>query len=109
MGIAVWASLGGRVTAASLAASAVDDDARQDECHARDPDHVRCMRRHEAVVCVVVDRADVDDDIQDAAHGHQREAEEHQERQLPEPFYHEHALEIHPEPTRVKSIEQNGM
>jgi hypothetical protein len=73
MGIAVRTSVrGGRAPAASLVASAVDDDAGQDECHARDADHVRPVGGHECLVCVVVDRAEVDHDVEHAANGHER-------------------------------------
>jgi hypothetical protein len=109
MGIAVRASLGGRATAASLVARAVDDDARQDECHARDSDQVRPVRRHEGLVRVVVGRAEVDDDVHEATHDHQRQAEDHRQRKASERFYHEHELEIHRRPRAVKSIAQNDM
>lgn len=99
MGIAVRASLGGRASAALVVASTVQDEARQDESHARDADHVCAVRGEHCAVRVVVDRAEVDDEVQDAARGHQRQADDHRERQAPETFYHEHVLEIHPPAT----------
>jgi hypothetical protein len=104
MGIAVWTSMVGRAPAAGLVAGAVDDDTRQDESHARDADQVRRVLRDEAGVRVVVDRAEVDHDVQDTAHGHQRDAEDHRERELADPFYHEHPLSIHLTRRHVKSI-----
>jgi hypothetical protein len=93
MGIAVWASLCGRAPAAGLVAGgAVDDDASQDEGHARDADQVRRVGGRECLclVRVVVDRAEMDHDVHDPAHGHQREAEDHRGREAADPFYHEH-------------------
>jgi len=89
-------------------ADAVDDDTCQNESHARDADQVRRVLPSEALVHVVVGRAEVDRDVQDTAHGHQRQAEDHREREPAErasdPFYLKHALEIHSPARCVKSI-----
>ena len=94
----------GRAPAADLVAGAVHDETRKDESHARDTDQVRRVLRNEAGVRVVVHRAEMDRDVQDTARGHQREAEDHREREPPDPFYHEHWLLIHPTRRHVKSI-----
>ncbi len=109
MGMAVRASLAGRAAAAGGVADAVRDDAGQDEGHARDAHHVRRVLGCEAFVRVVVDLGEVDRDVHEAADPHQHEAEDHRERQSPDPFYRKHALEIHPARRAVKSIEEIGM
>ena len=90
MGMAVRASLAGRASTAGGVADAVCDDAGQDEGHARDADHVRRVLGREARASVVVDLGEVDRDVHDAPDDHQREAEEHHERQSPNPFYRKH-------------------
>jgi hypothetical protein len=110
MGIALETSKRG--VAAAVVADAVSDHARQDECHARDADHVRRVLRDECLVCMVIDGSEVDDDVKRAARGHQHEAEEHHERDSTKAasgFYREHALEIHRTKRSVKCIAQFRM
>jgi hypothetical protein len=92
MGMAVRTSMVGRARAA-MAADAVDDDARQDEGHACDADEVRDVLRREPPVNVVLDRAEVDHDVEHAPDGHRGEADEHHHRKAcerPEPLYRKH-------------------
>jgi hypothetical protein len=98
---------------AVLTASAVSDDARQDEDHAGDTDHVRDVLRAEPGVHVLARRAEVQDHVERAAGCHHGEADEHQERELTdvaqEDLYRKHALEIHPLAAPVNCIARIGV
>ena len=95
---------------AAVAARAVQDDARQDEGHAGDPDHVREVLEGEArmrFMAAMASQRDVDDDVQHATGGHHEKANQHERRQSPQPpsgLYHQHELEIHPHGWPVNSI-----
>jgi hypothetical protein len=85
-----------------MATGSVRNEARKDEDHAGDTDQVRQVLHPEVVDVVVggVRQAQpVDDDVEDATHGHHGEAEQHQDGKPtdePECLYHQHTLEIHP-------------
>jgi hypothetical protein len=108
--MAVGASLTDRRTpAAELAAGAVDDDARQDERHAGDTNHVRGVLGREAGVRVVIRRAEMDHDVRHATRRHQRQAEQHREGETSDPLYRKHGLEIHLMADDVNCIAQIGL
>ncbi len=102
---------------AAMAAGTVQDEARQDEGHAGDSDHVRQVLRGEgrgmgSRMGCVIGGLEVDHHVQDATERHDEEAEEHQRRQMPEraeSLYHQHVLEIHRRPEDVNSIARNRM
>jgi hypothetical protein len=97
MGIVVETSIGGRSRAA-LAADAVRDDARKDEDHACDADQVSGVLAAEPLVSVVAARrAEMDHDVENSTHGHERQTDEDHERKppgLPRKVYRKHTLVI---------------
>jgi ABC-type sulfate transport system substrate-binding protein len=88
MGIAIEASIAAGRALAELAADAVGDDTRQDESHAGDADQVRNVLV-EGSVAVVVDRAQVHDDVKRGTDGHQQQAKQHEQR---DPLEQTHAM-----------------
>jgi hypothetical protein len=80
MGMAVETSMAGR-DGAAMAAGAVDDDARQDEGHAGEANQVRDVLGADHGVGLVAQRREVEHDIEDAARGHEAEAQEHHDRE----------------------------
>ena len=98
---------------AVLAAGAVADDARKDEDHAGDTDHVRHVLRAESGVDVLARRTEMQDHVECTAGCHHGKADEHQQREstdvAQDDLYRKHALEIHRPATGVNSIAQNAM
>ena len=85
----------GRAPAAVVVERAAPHDADEDECHARDAEEMRRVLRGESAIRHVMDRSEVERDVEYARHHHQREADEHHRRHAAEPsraFYHEHSL-----------------
>jgi hypothetical protein len=82
MGIGVETSMTIRARAA-MAAGAVQDEARQDQGHAGDPDHVGKVLGAEAGMGFMRGGLKVDHHVQPATDGHDQQAEEHQRRQSP--------------------------
>jgi hypothetical protein len=81
MGIGVETSRLGRQTA-ELAASAVDDDARQDEDHAGDAEKVRSVLEAEAVVPAVLAGGQVHDCVECSGRQHQQQPDAADGRQV---------------------------
>jgi hypothetical protein len=81
-----------------MEADAVDDDARQDEDHAREPNEMRQLLGAELRMVVMADRCHVDDDVERSTDGHDDQAEQRcrwKRSKAASHLYREHGLVIH--------------
>jgi hypothetical protein len=80
---------------AAVAAGAAGHDARQDEGHAGDPEHVGTVPSRRCRMRMAARRRHMNGDVRDPGDGHEGKADEQDDGQVADPterLYHQHAL-----------------